>query len=215
MGWFMLHPHPTPQGTLGTARRHSWLPAGVEMRGRDCYWPETLLNILQCTGQLHIIKDYPAQMSAASSLGNPAPEAAQSFPASFARSQPVWLPCGQKVCSGHDLPRTLSPGVQPLHRHSQARSSSGHQCGHGDILGILILEWIRCGVHDSVLSPWGSLSSKMLYFIYLFIFYRYYFFGRAACGILVPRPGIRPRPPAVEVPSLNHWTAREFPTYLI
>ena len=32
-----------------------------------------------------------------------------------------------------------------------------------------------------------------------------------ACGISVPRPGIRPTPPALEVRSLNHWTAREVP----
>ena len=30
-------------------------------------------------------------------------------------------------------------------------------------------------------------------------------------GILVPRPGIEPVPPAVEAQSPNHWTAREFP----
>ena len=28
-------------------------------------------------------------------------------------------------------------------------------------------------------------------------------------GILVPRPGFKPVPPAVEAQSLNHWTARE------
>ena len=33
----------------------------------------------------------------------------------------------------------------------------------------------------------------------------------AACGILVPQPGIKPTPPAVEARSLNHWTAREVP----
>ena len=32
-----------------------------------------------------------------------------------------------------------------------------------------------------------------------------------ACGILVPRTGIEPAPPAVEARSLNHWTAREVP----
>ena len=32
-----------------------------------------------------------------------------------------------------------------------------------------------------------------------------------ACGILVPQPGIEPRPLAVKVKSPNHWTAREFP----
>ena len=32
-----------------------------------------------------------------------------------------------------------------------------------------------------------------------------------ACGILVSQPGIEPAPPAVEVWSLNHRTAREVP----
>ena len=32
-----------------------------------------------------------------------------------------------------------------------------------------------------------------------------------ACGILVPQPGIKPVPPAVEAWSLNHWTTREVP----
>ena len=33
----------------------------------------------------------------------------------------------------------------------------------------------------------------------------------AACGILVPRAGTEPVPPAVEAWSLNHWTTREAP----
>ena len=33
----------------------------------------------------------------------------------------------------------------------------------------------------------------------------------ATCRILVPWPGIEPMPPAVEVWSSNHWTAREVP----
>ena len=38
------------------------------------------------------------------------------------------------------------------------------------------------------------------------------FFGcAAACGILVPQPGIEPVPYAVEARNLNHWTAREVP----
>ena len=31
-----------------------------------------------------------------------------------------------------------------------------------------------------------------------------------ACRILVPQPGIEPRPLAVKAPGPNHWTAREF-----
>ena len=32
-----------------------------------------------------------------------------------------------------------------------------------------------------------------------------------ACGILVPRPGVEPTPPALEAQSFNHWTAKEIP----
>ena len=35
----------------------------------------------------------------------------------------------------------------------------------------------------------------------------------AACGILVPQPGIEPALPAVEAWSLNHWTTREVPIF--
>ena len=34
---------------------------------------------------------------------------------------------------------------------------------------------------------------------------------REACRILVPQPGVKPTPPAVEAWSLNHWTTREVP----
>ena len=34
---------------------------------------------------------------------------------------------------------------------------------------------------------------------------------RVACGVLVPRPGIEPVPPALGARSLNHWTARQVP----
>ena len=36
-----------------------------------------------------------------------------------------------------------------------------------------------------------------------------------ACGLLVPQTGIKPVPPAVEVWSLNHWTAREVPIHTV
>ena len=37
------------------------------------------------------------------------------------------------------------------------------------------------------------------------------FFGHTTCGILVPRPGIKPLPLALEGQSLDHWTSREVP----
>ena len=44
-------------------------------------------------------------------------------------------------------------------------------------------------------------------------FFLFFWLRRVACRILVPPPGIKPAPtpPAVEVQSLNHWTAREVP----
>ena len=38
-----------------------------------------------------------------------------------------------------------------------------------------------------------------------------WFFGYAACEILVPQPGIKSRSSAVRAQSPNHWTTREFP----
>ena len=32
-----------------------------------------------------------------------------------------------------------------------------------------------------------------------------------ACEIVIPWPGIEPRPLAMKAPSPNHWTARKFP----
>ena len=55
-------------------------------------------------------------------------------------------------------------------------------------------------------SPQGCKQSDMTEHIYPSL--------HTACGILVPRSGIEPTPPAWEVQSLNHWTAREVPGLL-
>ena len=39
----------------------------------------------------------------------------------------------------------------------------------------------------------------------------YFWPQHAACGILVPPPGIEPAPPAVEAQALNFWTTRGVP----
>ena len=41
----------------------------------------------------------------------------------------------------------------------------------------------------------------------------FFWLCRTACGILVPRPGMKPGPSAVEVQSPNHRTAGEFPNF--
>ena len=51
-----------------------------------------------------------------------------------------------------------------------------------------------------------SVTAIAIY-LYNFIFCLHW----AAFGILVPWPGIRPVPPAVEARILNQWTTREVP----
>ena len=72
----------------------------------------------------------------------------------------------------------------------------------------LVWPGILCQVKSKKLG--SSLGRN--YLVYL-LFYFIFFFGprRAACRILVPRWGIEPAPPAVEVWSLNHWATREVP----
>ena len=78
------------------------------------------------------------------------------------------------------------------------------------------------------------VSAKRFYFILFFIFLKNFFLmwpflksllnlpqhclcsmrcslGHEACGILAPRPGVEPSPPALEGEVLNHWTARKVP----
>ena len=56
-------------------------------------------------------------------------------------------------------------------------------------------------------------GTLQLYLIEVHFYFFSLFFWReprrAECGILVPQPGMEPEPPALEVPLLNHWTARE------
>ena len=57
------------------------------------------------------------------------------------------------------------------------------------------------------------IYSRINYFIKLMSFFKLIFFWphHMTWGILVPGLGIKPIPPALEVWSLNHWTAREVP----
>ena len=61
-------------------------------------------------------------------------------------------------------------------------------------------------VYDIALIPQNLKKSNFFFLFWL---------RRAACEILVPRPGIEPWPWAVRTPSPNHWTAREFPRKVI
>ena len=61
-----------------------------------------------------------------------------------------------------------------------------------------------------------TIGKSQRYFKFYISFFPPFFWPCCAtCGILVPRPGFEPVPPAVEVQSPNHWTAREFPSFTL
>ena len=77
--------------------------------------------------------------------------------------------------------------------HLACHSLSSEPCGR--------LIRFPCFGHQ---SP-GAFSTLAISLIGAIVFWPY----PAAYGILVPRPGIEPKPSAVRSPSPNHWTARE------
>ena len=82
-------------------------------------------------------------------------------------------------------------------------------CSHLPLQEHSAAQTVNIPCFSDPVSLW-TRPSIFLFFIYfiLFIFLPHH----AACRILVPQPGIEPMPPAVEVGSPSHWTAREFPT---
>lgn len=57
-------------------------------------------------------------------------------------------------------------------------------------------------VYDCFLRGVLTVGEVSFFFFWLY---------SVVCGILVPLPGIKPMPSAVEVWILNHWTSREVP----
>ena len=64
--------------------------------------------------------------------------------------------------------------------------------------------------YSLLLLPCKEIDQENLLFL-LFYFILFFWPCHVVCGILVPRPGIEPGPPALEAWSFNHWTAREVP----
>ena len=59
---------------------------------------------------------------------------------------------------------------------------------------VLLTSWCVQGFLDAIYMGYDIERSVYLFLLILFI----YLFGRSTCGILVPRPGMQPAPPAVE-----------------
>ena len=62
--------------------------------------------------------------------------------------------------------------------------------------------------NNYLMSPLHSFLCVLSFFVVFF------WLCHLACGILVPQPGTEPVTPALEVWSLNHWTAREVPCFV-
>ena len=82
-------------------------------------------------------------------------------------------------------------------------------------VGQIWVSWKKSGREDSFClsghrTSLPCLSASCFCFV---LFYSVLFVWPhcAACGILVPQPGIKPGPLAVRATSPNHWTTRELP----
>ena len=69
-------------------------------------------------------------------------------------------------------------------------------------------------MHNIWRSKWicPKITGVFFFFCIKAIYLLFWWWYCLACRILVPQPGTKSAPPAVEVWSLNHWTAREVPT---
>ena len=52
-------------------------------------------------------------------------------------------------------------------------------------------------------------TSRCVWFVFFFVLV--FLVTPSDIGILVPQPGIKPVPPALEAQGLNHWPTREVP----
>ena len=77
----------------------------------------------------------------------------------------------------------------------------------------------KLNVPGSFLSSIHAFSCCCCWFGFLilefFVLFCFVWPCCVACGILVPWPGVEPRPSTVKAQSPNHWADREFPLYYL
>ena len=113
----------------------------------------------------------------------------------------------------------LTPKENPWRKLEKVSgtNSSAHQCSWSLLKPQITLVIFLLYTQSRLPSPsapllvlklsgtlWGSWV-QILSVSPIFCFWLHH----AARGILVPKPGIEPMPPAAEAQSLNHWTAKE------
>ena len=74
-----------------------------------------------------------------------------------------------------------------------------------------IWQWVCDLPNIVILILKTQKEGEGLFFSYLITIITIIRLHSAACGILLPWPGIKPMPPALSVQSLNHWITREVP----
>ena len=72
-----------------------------------------------------------------------------------------------------------------------------------------LAQWVRHGVEECRTAELGFFLSLWLSFYFLIFILFIYWPYPTAYGSWVSWPGIEPKPPALEVQGLNHWTATE------
>ena len=77
-----------------------------------------------------------------------------------------------------------------------------------------IWQWVCDLPNIVILILKTQKEGEGLFFSYLITIITIIRLHSAACGILLPWPGIKPMPPALSVQSLNHWITREVPMCL-
>ena len=120
-----------------------------------------------------------------------------------------------------DLP---NPGIKSRSPALQADSLPSEPPGNPKNTGVGDLS-LRQGIFPTQELNWGLLHCRQILFqlsyqgsphastlfFKIYILYHLFWPCSMACGILVPRLGIEPTPPAVKAQSFNHRTAMEVP----
>ena len=73
--------------------------------------------------------------------------------------------------------------------------------------------WVYCDFmtgSGGYMSCW-SVRHRWPRYLFFSLICLVFLLHHTVCGILVPWPGIKPKPLAVEAQSPNHWITREFP----
>ena len=148
-----------------------------------------------------------------------------SFNGSFPSHMHALITNQLNIQGGHSVDLWHSPCVSPsslvlcLMNSSSLASPDSHLCLFNSGRPLGSPEFFSSCVEAWTFSPGSELGQleEPEHSVHLFSISQgslSFFFLAAPCayGILVPQPGIEPRPSAMKAQSLNHWTIGDFPS---